>query len=34
LKTGLNISDTMSALTILEIQGIIRALPGGMYEII
>ncbi len=33
LKTGLNISDTMSALTILEIQGIIRALPGGMYEI-
>ncbi len=33
LKTGLNISDTMSALTILEIQGIIRALPGGLYEI-
>lgn len=33
-KTELNISDTMSALTILEIQGIIRALPGGMYEII
>ncbi len=31
IKTGLIISDTMSALTILEIQGIIRALPGGMF---
>ena len=29
--TNISVSDTMSSLTILEIQGIVKAVPGGSY---
>lgn len=34
LKLDLSYDEMLSALTELEIEGIIRALPGGMYELI
>ena len=30
-KTNISISDLMSTLTILEIQGIVNAVPGGSF---
>ncbi len=33
-EKGLKIDDILSALTLLEIYGLIRAIPGGKYEII
>ena len=33
LNTGLNSNELLSALTELEMEQLIRAIPGGMYEL-
>ena len=34
METGLNYSDVSSELTMLELQGLVRSLPGGIYRLV